>query len=206
MFQSTERGNTTAETSQCIFAQVFAQLNLVSDRWLRTELDSKGRIWITHFAGEEGVDHGGLFRSTLTTCVQDLFSKRSIDLFVECARTRRYVPNPLKRESAIARRMFTFVGKLLGVSIRIRADLPFNFDEFVWRQILQSSEEEETEDEKRRLADLTRLNPSYVEEIQEYNKDSNFMTTRTSGEKFELVSGGKYISITKENHHDYVRS
>ena len=68
------------------------------------------------------------------------------------------------------------------------------------------SEEEETEDEKRRLADLTRLNPSYVEEIQEYNKDSNFMTTRTSGEKSELVSGGKYISITKENHHDYVRS
>lgn len=43
VFQSVERGTITAETSQCIFAQVFAQLNLVSDTWLRNELDSKGK-------------------------------------------------------------------------------------------------------------------------------------------------------------------
>jgi len=215
VFQSAERGNVAAETSQCIFAQVFAQLNLVSDTWLRTELDSKGRIWITHFAGEEGVDHGGLFRSTLTSCVQDLFSKRSIDLFVESARTRNFVPNPAKRESAIARRMFTFVGKLLGVSIRIRADLPFCFDDFVWTRILSLDENDLSvnDEEAHRLNDLTRLDPSYVDEIQEYSSSSSssqrektfFTAKRSTGEEFELLSGGKYISVTKENHHEYVR-
>lgn len=109
-----------------------------------------------------------------------------------------FVPNPTKHDSQIARRMYIFVGKLLGVSIRIRADLPFCFDRFVWRHLLSEDHDNDLEEsmEEKRLNDLIRLDPDYVDEIKTFESCSKtFCAKRYNEEEFELFSGGKYVSF-----------
>ena len=100
------------------------------------------RLFEVKFEGEEGLDWGGLYREGLYCCVEDLFSGRDINLFILCpngnneaqlvANTDKFLPNP-RHSSPLAMQMFEFVGKLMGISIRTKALLPFEFAPLVWK-------------------------------------------------------------------------
>ena len=102
------------------------------------------RLFEVKFEGEEGLDWGGLYREGLYCCVEDLFSGRDINLFLLCpngqnetvgsSNTNKFLPNP-RHSSPLAMQMFEFVGKLMGISIRTKALLPFEFAPLVWKML-----------------------------------------------------------------------
>jgi hypothetical protein len=125
-------------TSQCVFAQAFHQsLGAAAAPFRNSE-----RVFAVQFANEAGIDAGGVSREALTEIVADLHSP-DLELFLLCPNgTHRvhgnmdaYLPNPAAA-SPLAMQMFEFVGKLMGVSLRTKATLPFNFPSFVWKALL----------------------------------------------------------------------
>ena len=84
-----------------------------------------------------------MYREGLYCCVEDLFSGRDLNLFILCpngqneaqlvgSNTDKFLPNP-RHSSPLAMRMFEFVGKLMGISVRTKALLPFEFAPLVWK-------------------------------------------------------------------------
>lgn len=80
-FQSLDAGVRDIALSNCIFMQLWRQIGGASGRHFRTRMDSRGRVVAITFAGEEGLDWGGLSRDALTRAVDDAFSDR-LDLFL----------------------------------------------------------------------------------------------------------------------------
>ena len=74
--------------------------------------------------------------------VDDLFSE-NINLFLECPNavhkvhinTEKFIPNPLYIGSTYLE-MYRFVGKLMGMSIRVKLNLPFELPSIVWKKIV----------------------------------------------------------------------
>eukprot|EP01029_Cantina_marsupialis_P021895 TRINITY_DN530_c0_g3_i1.p1 TRINITY_DN530_c0_g3~~TRINITY_DN530_c0_g3_i1.p1 ORF type:complete len:1726 (-),score=587.11 TRINITY_DN530_c0_g3_i1:1493-6670(-) len=66
---SSVRGDVSVDDSKCIFAQAFKELYKVNLKKYRRELDDKGRVFHVKFEGEEGIDHGGVFREVSVCCV-----------------------------------------------------------------------------------------------------------------------------------------
>ena len=134
------------ETSQCIFVQAFQELREVSPTKMRMT-DQGGRIFSVSFAGEAGIDAGGVFREGITEIVEDLHSDH-FSLFILCpngthhtgTNMDKYLPNPACT-SPLSTRMYEFVGMLMGISLRTKATLPFSFPSFVWRGLLNQQRE-----------------------------------------------------------------
>eukprot|EP00953_Heterococcus_sp_UTEX-ZZ885_P005546 3454-Heterococcus_DN1.PRE.1 len=91
------------------------------------------------FAGEDGVDAGGVFRDAMTRIADDLFSQH-FDLLIPCPNAKhgagqnndKYLPNP-QHCSPLALAQFTFVGKLMGISLRTRLCMSFELPSLVWK-------------------------------------------------------------------------
>ena len=75
--------------------------------------------------------------------VSDLSSDH-LDLFVRTPNGRRgqgqnqnsYLPHPRSSRSPLGLSMLTFVGQLIGVSLRTDAFLPFRFPSLVWKKLV----------------------------------------------------------------------
>jgi hypothetical protein len=178
---SEDRGHASVPTSRCVFVQAFHQLHHRPCSVLRTVWDHD-HVFQVQFAGESGIDAGGVFREGTTRMVEDLFAHPPrLDLMLLCpngqhqsgANADKYVPHPqwgaaaaataLSSPSsptnadtgtgsgdtgssapssassaslAMATRMFEFMGKLLGISIRANLCLGFELPQLVWKRIL----------------------------------------------------------------------
>ena len=83
------------------------------------------------------MDWGGVFRDAINRATEDLFSSH-LDLMLLCPigvredgiNTDKYLPNP-KHTSPRTLGMYEFVGKLMGMSLRLKLCLPFEFPSFV---------------------------------------------------------------------------
>ena len=60
-----EASDHSAVNSQCMFAQLFRQMQNVDVDVLRAKLDSKDRLMAIKYKGEQGLDWGGLYRDTI---------------------------------------------------------------------------------------------------------------------------------------------
>lgn len=103
---------------------------------------------------------------------QDLHSP-DFSLFVPCpnavhmisTNTDKFLPNP-KHTSPLALEMLEFVGKLMGISLRTKATLPFNFPSFVYKGLLGQPIE---------LADLEATDAVTVKCLRAITEDSKMM-------------------------------
>ena len=77
----------------------------------------------------------------MSAIVEDIFSE-SLNLCMLCPNgvhrvhmnTEKYLPNPLYNSLAYLR-MFEFVGKLMGMSLRAKLNLPFEFPALIWKKL-----------------------------------------------------------------------
>jgi hypothetical protein len=126
--------------SRSIFMQMFEQLfDSIPPRRLR----QSRRPWRIEFEGEGGQDAGGLFSESLTMLVQELCGGATA-LFIPTPNAvngvgtdrDKLLPNPAAA-SPTDLYMFEFVGRLMGVGVRLGFPLPFSFPSLVWRQFVR---------------------------------------------------------------------
>jgi hypothetical protein len=161
---SRQEARTDIMTSTCLFVQMFRELRHHRAVRFRSSLDSKDRLFKVDFAGEPGIDWGGIYRDSITRAVNDLFAspEAEINLFVRLAGGDNsdaddlWIPNVelLQRgagegpdavegtgadvdgtPSARSLSMWRFVGVLMGISWRTRAWLDFTLAPLVWKGI-----------------------------------------------------------------------
>ena len=141
--QSQDRGDTAPAASKCLFAQVFAQTRgIAPDTFRRSSADSRSQAFHVRFKNESGIDAGGVYRETLTEIVDDLHGAE-FSLFLLCpngqhaypTNANKYVPHPAFT-TALALEMLELVGKVMGLSLRQKATLPFQLPSIVWRALL----------------------------------------------------------------------
>jgi len=102
------------------------------------------------YKNEDGLDWGGLFREAVTRITEDVFS-RNLNLLLPSPNARlgtglnldKYVPNPAHTSPRLLR-MFHFLGRILGMSMRFKQSLPAQFPSIVWKYL--TSEEITIED------------------------------------------------------------
>ena len=176
-----------------------------------------GRVFSVSFVNEAGIDAGGVYRDAMTEMVTDLHSQ-DFDLFVLCPNgvhkinnnMDKYVPSP-SHASPMAIQMLEFVGKLMGVSLRTKATLPFNFPSLVWKGVvgatLEASDLEAVDQvltqTLKQLCDPSLDEESFKAALPE---EATFTTNAgDGGSVVELVPGGGAKSVTFSNRGEYAQ-
>ncbi len=91
-----------------------------------------------------------MYREGLQRILDDLFNPGACSLLMPCANARSghrintaaFLPNPA-HASPLALSMFEFVGRLMGMSMRTKAALPFAFPSLVWKGLVGEAPEAE---------------------------------------------------------------
>jgi hypothetical protein len=203
-------------TSQCCFVQAFQQLSSKDPSVFRY-LFSGDRVFQINFKGEDGIDAGGVYREGMSRIIEDLFSP-SFSLLILCPNGQhtvhvnmdKYVPNPCQK-SALALKMFQFVGRLMATSIRVKLYLPFEFPSIVWKKLV--GEEVSQED----LMAIDSVTCSFINSLRDCHLDDvvdeasflrkykqlKFVYTGSDGVERELKKGQEHRTVTFENRHEY---
>ena len=224
---SAGRGAVSPDDSECIFVQAFNSLRSAESAAMRTTTDSgQHKVFEVKFRGEDGIDAGGVYREGLQRMVEDLFSDR-FTLLLPCPNASRnagdnvgsFVPNP-KHTSSLSQEMLVFMGRLMGMSLRFKATLPFLFPSLVWKQIAGISA---THDD---LLDMDELYGQFIHAIRHCDKDFtldnephapvtteaafaesfpglSFVVTTSAGETVDLIPGGAGVPVTLASRHRY---
>lgn len=216
---SEDRGEFDPSTSQCCFVQAFKELKN-KDSNIYRHIFSGDRVFQIQFVGESGIDAGGVFREGVMRMVDDLFSEH-FNLLLQCpngihsvhVNMEKYVPNP-KHTSNLALQMFEFMGKLMGMSLRVKLCLPFELPSLVWKQLV--GEELVVDD----LMAIDSLTCKYLDAVKNCTNDGitdqesfsakyqdrlKFVYTGSDGVERELVKGGRNILVTYDTRLEYAR-
>lgn len=194
------------------FAQAFVQLNSKDSSIFRC-VSGSDRVFQTSFAGESGIDAGGVFREGLSRIVEDLFSEH-FSLLVLCPNAQqqvhsnmdKFLPNPQHFSSPLAIKMFEFVGKLMALSIRTKLSLPFEFPPLIWKKIVGEAVGQDT------LAGVDAIGCQQLEAIRVWDLEkfdpSRLCFSYVGSDKVEreLLPGGRSVAVTEENRHEYCDS
>ena len=146
--RSMRSGDTSVATSDLLFVQLYRSLHTKPSVLLRSKLKptNSGRgsesLFIVQYALGEGLDWGGVYRDALNTAVERVFSP-SLNLLILTPNGRQhvgqnqssYVPNVGQTSEEVIR-MFEFLGKLMGISLRTEGFFPFKFPHMIYKLIL----------------------------------------------------------------------
>ena len=205
-----ESDSHSAITSECMFAQLYRQMQRFPVCVLRAKLDSKDRLVAIKYKGEQGLDWGGLYRDAIERCVEDLFSDH-IDLFIPCPNAvadngteERFIPNPRYRDSSEALEMYRFVGNLIGVSLRTKHLLSFELSPQIWKTIVgdEVTEEDIEAVDSGFISTLRQVRDYSVSDgVDEFTFifDMVFAILDSAGNEVELVPSGSQISVNFHN-------
>ena len=205
----------TPETlNKSVFGQLVKHLQYINPQYLRHKSkDANGPhgTWRVDFDGESSIDQGGPFRDTLLQAVTDL-EQSHVRMVVPVPNNRnnqgefgrdKFVPNPTYVSSQHLQ-MWQFVGKLMGVALRINNPLPFNFPSIVWKLIVMQGVDRR---------DLRGIDESFCRihesilvcakgEVEEY--EMYHQVVNNAGEEVPLFDGGETVLVTGENNTEYV--
>jgi hypothetical protein len=210
------RGKTaTVETlNKSIFGQIFKRLHYIDPKMLRHKSKEMGGpygTWKVDFVGESSIDQGGPFRDTLTQCVTDLWAEH-VMMLVKVPNNRnnsgefgrdKLVPNP-ENVSDDHLQMWRFVGKIMGIALRINNPLPFDLPSLVWKILVS---------EEINRFDLKAIDESFYQINERILKcDANdiegfklsHVVINNAGEEKELMKGGDEVPVTGSNYVEYV--
>eukprot|EP01084_Bolivina_argentea_P274538 467980_1 len=127
--------------SRSVFGQLYNKLKNI--RWNRFKTNKKGaQLWNVSFSGEGSIDIGGPYRESLTYAIQDLQSSAT-PLFILCPNGKnsvglnreKYIPNPSCLTSEYLK-MYEFVGVLMGIALRTKQTLSFDFPSLIYKKLL----------------------------------------------------------------------
>jgi hypothetical protein len=135
------RGERDPSVAQNCFVQAFRQLH-GKDAAVYRHVFSGDRVFQITFVSESGIDAGGVFREGVSRMIEDLFTEH-FTLLVPCPNAQhevhtnmdKYVPNPQHADS-LALDMFEFIGRLMGMSLRVKLCLPFEFPSLIWKRLV----------------------------------------------------------------------
>jgi hypothetical protein len=141
VISSRDKSEKDPSNSQSCFVQAFRQLQSKDSAVFRHTF-SGDRVFQITFAGESGIDAGGVFREGVSRIVEDLFSEH-FNLLLLCPNGQhevhtnmdKYVPNPT-HTGPLAMQMFEFMGKLMGMSLRAKLCLPFELPSIIWKKLV----------------------------------------------------------------------
>jgi hypothetical protein len=175
-------------------------------------------VFAVDFKEERGIDAGGVFREGVTRIVEDVFSEH-FNLLILCPNgvhqvhlnMDKFVPNP-RHTSSLALQMFEFLGKMMGMSLRVKLYLPFEFPPIVWKLLVG---ETPTFDDLMAIDSITckfldAVRNCELDDIVDqdlfalkYGDKLRFVYTGSDGVERELIKGGKSVSVTFHNREDY---
>lgn len=205
-------------TANNCFVQAFHQLNKFDSKIFRYLFNSD-RVFQIHFEGESGIDAGGVFREGITRIVEDLFDVAHFSLMILCPNGQhsvhlnmdKYIPNP-QHTSPLALHMMEFVGKLIGMSLRAKLALPFNFPPILWKKLLH---EPVNADDLRSFDAITWSLLNTLQHCEndgicnqelfreKYEDKLRFTYTGCDGVEREIFSGGKDVIVTFDTRLEY---
>lgn len=173
------------------------------------------RLFFVEFVGEAGLDWGGIYRDAMTRAVDDLFNGH-LDLFLPCrnatavggtrANADRWVPNPkYAQPSPRISALYSFVGSLMGLSLRQRLYLGFPLAGLVWRGLCGEAVD---------LAAVAEVDQPAVDCIAAVERTLAaaaaaplgrvFVIPGADGADVELVPGGRAMAVSPENAAQFV--
>jgi E3 ubiquitin-protein ligase HUWE1 len=158
------------------------------------------------FAGEEGVDAGGVTREWFQALTKQMFDP-NYALFIPVAADRTtFHPNS---ESAINEQhltFFKFIGRIIGKALYEGRVLDCHFSRAVYKRILGRSIS---------IKDMESLDNDYAKNLQwildnditDLITETFSVSTDAFGEEkvVDLVPNGRDIEVTEENKHEYVQ-
>jgi len=205
---SSRRGDWTG----CIFGQLFAQVGRLP--YLNA---GKGeRAWRVTFVGEAGGDGGGLYNESVTLACQELMTD-AIPLFIKTPNARNelgygrdlFIPRR-SATSPINRRMFMFVGRLMGIALRSGLTLPLRLAPLFWKLLVKdpvSSDDLRSVDViSARMIRLLKTSSLHEESMYGASEDSEqetFTTLASDGSVIELKEGGVGLVVTHAQRKEY---
>eukprot|EP00743_Colponemidia_sp_Colp-15_P004697 GILK01005060.1.p1 GENE.GILK01005060.1~~GILK01005060.1.p1 ORF type:complete len:518 (-),score=109.58 GILK01005060.1:144-1697(-) len=200
------------EGKKSVFGQMYRQLHFIAPSRLR----QRDRPFSVVYEGEGGTDAGGLFRDSISHLCSDLQSSH-VPLFIPCPNSRgfgdnqeKFIPNP-SATSSLHLSMYSFVGKMMGVAIRLKHFLNLDLPSIVWKPLVGQTVERadlETVDSLcyQILDKVLNIEKEGVtrETFQDYIPYT-FTITSSDGRELELKEGGRDLPVTWENRQEFVR-
>ena len=199
------------------FVQAFRQLKK-RDSSVYRHVFSTDRVFQISFVGESGIDAGGVFREGVSRIVEDLFSEHFNLLLLSPngkhevhSNMEKYIPNPSFTDP-LSIQMFEFIGRLMGMSLRVKLCLPFEFPSLIWKKLV--GEEATFED----LLGVDAISCRLLTEIRNCDNDGvhddvsfnmkyggklKFVYIRSDGVEEELESGSKDRVVRYSNRIQY---
>ena len=207
---SRERGENEPATSQNCFVQAFHQLKNC-DAMVYKYIFATDRVFQINFEGESGIDAGGVFREGVTRIIEDLFNDH-FTLLQLCPNALhavhvnfdKYLPNP-RHAGPLGLQMFEFIGRLMGMSLRAKLCLPFEFPSLVWKKIVGDAVNKDD------LRGVDGITCSLLDSVMGCQTDDpededsfeckfgdklRFVFTASDGAEKELFKGGKSKVVT----------
>lgn len=214
---SSREKNGGSGTDVNCFVQAFRQLKK-RDSSVYRHVFSTDRVFQISFVGESGIDAGGVFREGVSRIVEDLFSEHFNLLLLSPngkhevhSNMEKYVPNPSFTDP-LSIQMFEFIGRLMGMSLRVKLCLPFEFPSLIWKKLV--GEEATFED----LLGVDAISCRLLTEIRNCDNDGvhddvlfnmkyggklKFVHIRSDGVEEELESGSKDRIVRYSNRIQY---
>ncbi|CAF1009355.1 unnamed protein product [Rotaria sordida] len=207
-----------------MFYQAYEQLHKDAYRSFRNEDD---HLWEATYIGMYSIDAGGPYRDSITCICSDICSTR-LPLFILCPNGRaniglnrdRWIPNVFPPNESIPdtfKNQYRFVGQLMGMAIRKKHYLDFKFPIFLWKQLAR--EQVTIEDieaiDIQCFKIIKEIQANFVQdEFVDINVDINYLFSsimselrfeviNSAGQSYELIPGGKEITLTATNFKDY---
>jgi hypothetical protein len=207
-----------------MFSQAFEQLHKDAHTIFR---NPSNQLWTAQYIGMHSTDQGGPYRDSITSICSDICSTR-LSLFILCPNGRtnsglnrdRWIPNVFPPNKPISNRLqsqYQFIGQLMGIAIRKKHYMNFNFPQLLWKQLagenvtiedieaidMQSftfiNEMEQNMKQNRSIDNDTDINYLFSSIMNELRFD----IVSSAGQTYELVPGGSEIPITANNFQEY---
>ncbi|CAK4666319.1 unnamed protein product [Aphanomyces euteiches] len=199
-------GLVDSDARTTLFAQAFRQLNSSDNHHFRRH----DNVYYVKFMGENAEDAGGPYRETFAQYASELHSPQ-IPMFLQTPNAahnvglerEKWVVNPSAFSSVrLRRRIFEFLGKLMGACVRSKDYFALNLVGLVWKLLV--NEETNLDDlealdkmlvqsmSKMRTIDQLGVTESMFEDIVL----ETFTTLSTDNRVVELKPGGAAIPVT----------
>jgi hypothetical protein len=209
--------------SKPVIRQMMEQLHHADAIQAMRAASPSHRPWLIYLMGEGGQDAGGLFNEEMTDAIDDAMSPRSaaVPIFVPSANGRSghgsdqdlVIPNPAASQP-LHRALYAFLGKLIGVALRMRYTLSLSMVPSFWKLLAG---------EQLTLADLESEDAAFVARMRDLrallrNRSPDAASAESAlleglvfecgdgrGGTHELLPGGRTLAVARDNLEDYLR-
>lgn len=207
------------------FNQGFEQLHEKAHLLFRND---NSRFWRAYYVGLHSTDQGGPYRDSITRMCSDICSTR-LPLFILCPNGKnnvgsnrdRWIPNVFPPNESIPvkiKKQYRFVGQLMGMALRKKHYLSLKFPNLLWKQLVGEpvtmKDIESIDIQSFAIIKEMENKIQQSQSIDNSNRDTNYLFSSimsefrfdiisSSGQTYELIPGGKDISITADNFKEY---